>query len=371
MKKLLAVVLSLALALGLSVSAFAGSASNKNAAAKDVKDIGINDAAELLKKLDASLSSMPDEDRDFFDKLLAVEYLDDDSYIDYAIVQLLLILNGELPDEAVRDALLVLYVIDYLDEGEDDVQMLIKLFDKQYDEDSQLQMAQEINYILAPLADGSHDELDELYANLLAAELFDNDDLTDVEALLRYPVLFTRLGFNSEDLITVLEAVAIIDALDDNDFSDYELVLEYIKALYESYGESSETYENLVERTENIINTVIDEKYVEADSMIPQLILNELFDDYQVTDLFLLMQILSHYDDEDVDDEELMGLLHALILTDYYDNYDDTDFFTLLDHIRLFDKEDGDTEYGELADNLLHLAWILNPEGVENDPLAE
>lgn len=233
----------------------------------------------------------------------------------------------------------------------------------------------DLENILDPIADGSLDELDLPLIELLVTELTDDDSLDDFEALVQYLRLIGEGGYTPGDLRNALKAIAVIDALDDDSTEDYEKVLDYIELIYDTYGFSrDELSEELSDELEAILTAITDEDYIEADHLIPELLLAELTDNLNIDDLDFLWRIVELYFADDYSGEyttEITELLKALALFDFYDDYSDDDFNMLLEHIRLSDGNDGGTLFNDTADEILHLAWILNSDGIENDPLTE
>ena len=378
MKKFLAIVLSIALALGLSASAFAKGSSDKLEKLKSIakeynSEDGPSSVSELLGLFGGDDPSPSDNALDFYDRLLEIELYDDESYDDY-LTALALICYGNSGEEqtpAFKEALLVLSILDYIDEGDEDISLLEELFTVLFEENELEQLKDELSVLLAPFKDVSHNDFDKWFAHQLYLELTDNDSLYDVEAMLQFLRLVSEGGYESgyeSSLINVLGAIAVADALDDDSYEDYESMLSFIQAEYDSYGMDSH---KTIAQIESALTTITDENYTEMDEMIPELLYREITDNLNIDDFDLLWRIIELYGSDDATGADIRELLKNLALIDYYDDYSDDDFYRLITHVRLGDKEDGGTKYNDTADEALHLAWVLNPQGFESEPLAK
>ena len=230
----------------------------------------------------------------------------------------------------------------------------------------------DLDDILGYFDNGSHDELDLPLIKLLLTELTDDDTFDDFEALYHFLRLLVKSSYEPIDLINVLKTIAVTDALDDDSDDDYENVLDFIELVYDSYALDSD--ENIDDELAEILSAITDESFFEPDQMIPEMLLSELTDNLNIDDLDLMMRIVELCYDNDLAGKytgEIRELLKTLALLDYYDDVNDDDFNLVLENMRMSDGEFGGTQFNDAADEVIHLAAFLNPEGIEYDPLAE
>lgn len=220
------------------------------------------------------------------------------------------------------------------------------------------------------LGDLGDEDLEDIVAELLYCEAFDDDEYDDLQIALWIADALESGEIAVDEIVLIAAALAYYDANPEGEDEDVEAVLKLLGHLIED----KDTYELYEKDIKNFRKNLRSEEYGDMNALLQDVILEEIMDNEDTTDLQVLLQIIHFFFTDEYLQWDNARALVLLAMVDLLDDDSNAD----LEHLDAYARaalDDGayakfietlknvydfltNGEYDDIDDILLQLALI-------------